>query len=73
MREGGRRENTLKYGNKTVYVTDMALWERAKEIAGLMGENISTVILDALRVYVSKHADDADSIKALRDKLGGKS
>jgi hypothetical protein len=43
-------------GNKTIYVKDEALWERAKELAGK--EGFSAVIAKALAEFVQRTEDE---------------
>jgi EXLDI family protein len=56
-------------GNKTIYVSekDESLFEQAKEIAG---EALSSVIVRALREFVSRHQDKQKGMKDVSVKIG---
>lgn len=55
--------------NKTIYVSDkdVPLFDRAKEIAG---EALSSVLVRALREYVSRHEEKEKGIKEISIKVG---
>ncbi len=55
--------------NKTIYVSekDESLFEQAKEIAG---ETLSTVIVRALREFVSRYQDKQKGMKEISVKVG---
>ncbi len=54
--------------NKTIYVKDGDLWERAKKIAGKDG--LSSVISEALAEYVTRKERDALGIARYRLEVG---
>ncbi len=54
--------------NKTIYVKDGDLWERAKKIAGKDG--LSSAISEALTEYVTRKEKDALGIKRYRLEVG---
>ena len=55
-------------GNKTIYVKDDKLWERARRVAGK--EGISAVIQGALVDFVQRKAREAAGFKRIRLEAG---
>jgi hypothetical protein len=53
--------------NKTIYCRngEEIVWEHAKRIAGLLHENISTVIIAGLRQYVKDNEQLAAQVEAV--------
>lgn len=54
--------------NKTIYVKDGEMWERAKKLAGK--EGLSSVIGDAIAEYVKKKEKEEQGIKKFRLEVG---
>ena len=62
------KEQAVNMGNKTIYVKDEALWDRAKELAGK--EGFSAVIAQALADFVERKADEHRGLTDYRLPIG---
>ena len=60
--------------NKTLYIKpgEEETWDMAKRISELRQSNISAVVMDALRCYVSRNMGIAEQIESLLKELAEK-